>query len=80
MDKKRDLKAYSTIQGIRSLLVLLVGICAPIYIGWIYDITGTYKDSFTLILIIFAIGLFSIFFLNPPRQKPDVVSDLKKLI
>lgn len=73
-------KAYATIMGISSMLTLPVGVLAPVYIGWTYDITGTYKNSFTLILTIFAIGLISVFLLNPPRQKPEAVSDIEKLI
>jgi len=66
--------------GVSSMLTLPVGVLAPVYIGWVYDITGTYGNSFTLILTIFALGLFSIFFLDPPSQKPEVVSDIDKLI
>ncbi len=73
-------KAYATIMGVSSMLTLPLGVLAPVYIGWVYDITGTYRNSFTLILTIFAIGLFSIFFLDPPSQKPEVVSDIEKLI
>lgn len=73
-------KAYSTIMAIISLLVLPVSVYVPIYIGWIYDISGSYKDGFSMILAIFTIGLFSHLFLNPPRQKPDAVSDIKKFV
>lgn len=73
-------KAYATIMGISSMLTLPVGVLVPVYIGWIYDITGTYKNSFTLLLTIFAIGLISVFLLNPPRQKPEAVSDIEKLM
>lgn len=32
------------------------------------------------VLTIFAIGLFSYVFLNPPKQKPDVVSEIDRII
>ncbi len=56
------------------------GVFAPIYIGWMYAVTGSYSGGFTLILIIYTIGLFSYLFLNPPKQKPDVVSDIERLL
>ncbi len=73
-------KAYGTIMGVVSLLTFPVSAFAPIYIGWMYDVTGSYTGGFTLILIIYTIGLFSYLFLNPPKQKPDVVSDIEKLL
>jgi len=73
-------KAYGTIMGIISLLTLPVGAFAPIYIGWMYDVTGSYKESFTLILIIYAIALFSYLFINPPKNKPDAVSDITTVL
>jgi len=72
-------KAYGTIMGIVSVLTLPFGVIASIYIGWMYDVTGSYTESLALILIIYVIGLFTHLFLNPPKRRLDVVSDVNRI-
>jgi nitrate/nitrite transporter NarK len=72
-------KAYSTITGIRSMIGLPVGVFAPIYVGWLYDTTGSYTNAFEQAAIFLVIAIILWYFFNPPKRV-DTVSDIKKLL
>jgi len=73
-------KAFSTITGTGALINLPVNIIAPIYIGWVYDVTGSYSKVFTQALAMLVISVFVLFFYDPPKKKPDVVSDVDSFL
>lgn len=53
-------KAYGQQQGISSLLSAPVAFFAPIYTGWMYDVTGNYTTSFTIYAVLAIISAATI--------------------
>ena len=72
-------KAYGSIQGFNSLILMPVGVVAPIYAGWVYDTTGSYISAFTLFLWLLAAALVLVMFAKPPKP-PEVVGDIRKIV
>jgi len=60
-------KNYGTITGIQALIILPAQIGAPIFAGWIFDVTGSYTQAFTTTLILTLIGAVLYFFAQPPQ-------------
>jgi MFS family permease len=73
-------KAFSTISGTGALINLPVNIAAPIYIGWVYDVTGSYTTVFTQALFLLVLSTVVLFFYDPPKKKPEIVSDVGRFM
>lgn len=58
------------------MINLPVNIVAPIYIGWVYDVTWSYSTVFTQALALLVVSIVVLFFYDPPKKRPDVVSDV----
>ncbi|UCH01494.1 MAG: MFS transporter [Candidatus Bathyarchaeota archaeon] len=72
-------KGYATITGIRAMLGIPVGVFAPIYVGWLYDNTGSYMTAFEQALILYVASIIIWYFYNPPKRVA-AVSDVKKFL
>jgi len=68
-------KAFATIYGTIVMIALPATIIAPIYVGWVYDLTRSYAAAFTQSLILLLIVIGSFFFLKPPKP-PDKVTKI----
>jgi MFS-type transporter involved in bile tolerance (Atg22 family) len=73
-------KAFSTISGIGAMISLPVNIVSPIYVGWVYDVTGSYGSVFTQAFLLLITAMFAYFFYDPPKRKPDAVSDVTRFL
>ncbi len=60
-------KAYGAIGGSAQMFVMPVGLIAPIYLGWVYDTTGSYLAAFTLVTALLAVGTILMCLIPPPR-------------
>ncbi|MFC2020417.1 MFS transporter [Chloroflexota bacterium] len=60
-------KAIGSIQGSLMVVVMPLGILAPVYIGWVYDTTGSYVDAFTIVASLLAFSSLFIFLARPPK-------------
>ncbi len=72
-------KSYATITGTQQMIGIPIGALAPIYVGWLWDTTGSYSIAFTQGIIFWFIGSAAWYFYNPPKQV-DVISDVSKVI
>jgi len=72
-------KGYGTISGVRALLTIPVGVFAPIYVGWVYDVTGSYFLAMQQALILYIIGIFLWYFYDPPKRT-TVVTEVKRFL
>ncbi len=68
-------KEYSIIEGTTSLVWAIGGIVAPIYAGWIYDVTGSYRGIFTALLLLTAAGIVITYLAKPPKPPNTVQLD-----
>ena len=72
-------KAFASLQGTESMMRLPITVLAPIYVGWIYDSTGSYTIAFTQTLIFVALAALIVFFLKPP-EPPSQMTDVKEFL
>jgi len=72
-------KAFGSIAGWSRLLLLPVGIAAPIYIGWVFDTTGSYLSAFTLVTALLALSAITMSLIRPPKP-PAEVTDIRKIV
>ncbi|MFC2010908.1 MFS transporter [Chloroflexota bacterium] len=72
-------KALGSISGFSSMFITPVTMAAPIYIGWVYDTTGSYIDAFTLIAVLLAFSAVLACFVVPPKP-PSQVTDIRKFV
>ena len=60
-------KSIGSIMGIGQTLSLPVGILAPIWVGWMYDTTGSYTFAFTIVAALLAFSGVLASFILPPK-------------
>ncbi len=61
------------------MIMLPVGIIGPIYLGWVFDNTGSYITAFTLVAVLLVVAGVLMFFAVPP-EPPAQVSDVRKIL
>jgi len=59
-------KNYGTITGIQAMMLLPSQIGAPIFAGWVYDVTGSYTQAFMTSLGLCLVGVVLYFLTQPP--------------
>jgi len=72
-------KAFGSIAGLSRLLLLPVGIAAPVYIGWVFDTTGSYISAFSLVTALLAFSAVTMSLISPPKP-PAEVTDIRKIV
>ena len=65
-------KSYGSILGSSIAMHAPMGLLAPVYVGWVFDTTGSYLTVFTLIVPLLAASGVVSFFILPP--KPPVLA------
>ena len=65
-------KAFGSIGGIVSPFILVSGITAPVFTGWIYDTTGNYSFAFNMILILAIVSIGIMYFVSPPKPPAKI--------
>ncbi|MBI2316394.1 MAG: hypothetical protein HYU75_05070 [Betaproteobacteria bacterium] len=61
--------SFGTISGIIHSATVPVGIVAPVFLGWIFDLTGTYRPGIWAIIAISVIGVPLTMLARPPRRE-----------
>jgi len=72
-------KSFGSVQGTSMLLTMPAGVLAPVYVGWVYDTTGSYISAFTLIVALIAFSAVLACFVLPPKP-PAQVTDIRKFL
>jgi cyanate permease len=67
-------KSYGKIDGMRWMLIVPAGLLAPIYIGWVYDNTGSYSSVITLFTVLLTLGGIVACFMLPPKAPPQAAN------
>ena len=61
------------------LFMTPIGIAAPIYIGWVYDTTGSYITAFILVAVLLAFSAVLMSLVVPPKP-PAQATDIRKIV
>ncbi len=72
-------KGFATISGVARTIAAVAGVAAPIYAGWVFDSTGSYRGAFILLLIAKLIATAVAFFLNPPKP-PEKIGKITEFV
>jgi len=72
-------KALGSIEGSYGLFFLPIGVIAPIYVGWLYDTTGSYMIAFIVLAISMTVTGVLFPFIKPPKP-PAQVSDVRQIV
>ncbi|MFC1978212.1 MFS transporter [Chloroflexota bacterium] len=72
-------KAFGSIRGFTTMFLIPIGMASPIYLGWVYDTTGSYIDAFTLVAVVLAMTAVLASFILPPKP-PAQVTDIRKFV
>lgn len=64
-------KAFASIGGVMRFISMPVVILAPIYAGWVYDATGSYRDAFVMITALMVVAIVAVLLVRPPKPPPQ---------
>ena len=62
------LKAFGSIMGVVSLVLIVPIAVGPVMAGTLYDATASYRGSFTIVLGVFAVGIMCMLLARPPKM------------
>lgn len=67
-------KAFATIGGIMTPLTTLSAVAGPIFAGYLYDVTGSYRIAFYTFAIMVLLSGVTFFLVRPPKPPASSVS------
>ncbi|MFH1382245.1 MAG: MFS transporter, partial [Chloroflexota bacterium] len=65
-------KAFGSIRGFQTLFQTPAGVIAPVYVGWVYDTTGSYRTAFAVMAAVMALAAIIMPFAAPPKAPARV--------
>jgi len=72
-------KAIGSIRGTSMAVTMPLGILAPVYLGWVYDTTGSYVTALSVIAFLLAISSVFMFLARPPKP-PARITDVRTIV
>lgn len=63
-------RTFATLRGFMALSWVPSGFIAPLFAGWVCDVTGSYRLAWLVFAIAGAFAIPIAFVIRPPRQKP----------
>lgn len=72
-------KAFASIMGAMAPFTMITGVIAPVYAGWIYDTTGSYRNAFNILLIFLITSVVVMFFAKPPKP-PKKIGSITEIV
>jgi len=72
-------KAFGSISGAATALTSPITLAAPIYVGWIYDMTKSYMTAFIQLAVSLAAVSAIMAFVLPPKA-PAHVTDIREIV
>jgi MFS family permease len=70
-------KAFGSIIGLSSAIQMPIGLAAPMYVGWVYDTSGSYMSVILILAILLAISGVIACFVRRPKLPGRVTDTLK---
>jgi MFS family permease len=65
--------ALGKIQGFMNPIMMLAGAVGPIMAGYLFDVTGSYREAFLVTGLVTFLGVVAMFFARPARPLPTPV-------
>ena len=72
-------KAFGSIRGFSSIVMIPLAFISPIYTGWVFDRTGSYADAWKLLAGTCILAGVLMFSARPPKA-PAKLTDVTKII
>jgi sugar phosphate permease len=72
-------KSIGSIQGSAAMIMMPFGVLAPVYVGWIFDRTGSYTSAFNLFIGLLVMAAVLMLFARPPSP-PVQTGDIGKIL
>lgn len=74
------IRAFASIFGLLSLLILPTALIGPPLTGYAFDVTGSYTIAFYVIAALLVIGSIALWFAAPPKWQSDSESEERQQI
>jgi len=71
-------KAIGSIRGSSMAFSMPIGLLAPVYLGWVYDTTGSYRNALTVIALLLVLSAIFMSLARPPKPPAELI-DINKL-
>ena len=68
--------AYGSIQGTSTIFAAPITFFAPVFTGWVYDVTGSYMNAFVIFAVIATFTAFILCLMRAPKL-PDHTGDIR---
>ena len=72
-------KGYATINGAMGFVNMPIGMIAPIYAGWTYDVTSSYMSAYIVVTALLFLSALVIFFATPPKP-PAKLTEINDIL
>ncbi len=71
-------KSFASITGLQGQLAIPASFIGPIYVGWVFDTTGSYQAAFKQAALLMSVAVMCWLLASPPK-KPQIISDINKI-
>lgn len=62
-------KSYGTIMGLMSVVSMPAGLISPVFAGWVFDVTGSYRLAWQIIALMTLPAVFLMLLAAPPKSR-----------
>lgn len=62
-------RRYGTIMGLMSAVSMPAGLTSPVFAGWVFDVTGSYRLAWQIIALMTLPAVFLMLLATPPKPK-----------
>ncbi len=69
------IRSFGTIMGLMASISMIGGLASPVFAGWIFDLTGSYRFAWWVIALTTIPAIPLILLAKPPRAKQSIPSE-----
>jgi len=69
------IRSFGTIMGLMASISMIGGLVSPVFAGWVFDVTGSYRLAWWVIALITVPAIPLILLAKPPRAKQTILSE-----
>lgn len=71
-------RAFGTIQGVMAGLVDIGAIVGPLFAGWVFDVSGSYRSAFLAFSLALLLAMLLILVARPPEAREEAVDQFSQ--